>query len=196
MDELDLNLAQLILVFLTLRYPASYTSDEITRRLNLSQLTDRCLTEEEVTLTLRNLRKGGHVEFSMDLIENAAVWRSSRKGLVTTLMYVPKESMKRKKTIYIAGQMAGLPNNNMRAFNDAEERLRKDGWHTINPVKFDYVFSDALASGLLDVVCESERAAIPYLDAIYLLKGWEKSKGAKRELAVALRHNLEVIVEE
>ena len=38
-------------------------------------------------------------------------------------------------------------------------------------------------------------AAIPFLDAIYLLKGWEKSKGARRELAVALQHNLQVIVE-
>ena len=48
---------------------------------------------------------------------------------------------------------------------------------------------------LLDACCEAERAIIPHLDAIYLLKGWQKSKGAKRELLVALQHNLMVLME-
>lgn len=101
-----------------------------------------------------------------------------------------------KKIIYIAGQMAGLPNNNMRAFNDADAVLRSAGWTTINPARFDYVFGDEPSGKMLDACCEAERAAIPHCDAIYLLKGWENSKGAKRELAVALQHDLEVIVEE
>jgi len=33
-------------------------------------------------------------------------------------------------------------------------------------------------------------------DAICLLKGWEKSKGVRTELMVALRHNLEIIIDE
>lgn len=56
------------------------------------------------------------------------------------------------------------------------------------------MFGDTPAGKLLDAVCESECAAIPHLDAIYLLKGWENSKGAKRELLVALQHNLLVMV--
>ena len=100
-----------------------------------------------------------------------------------------------KKTIYIAGQMAGLPELNFPAFFAAEEVLRSKGWEPINPARFNAVFGTEPTGRLLDAVCESERAAIPHLDAIYLLKGWEKSKGAKRELFVALQHNLEVIVE-
>ena len=107
-----------------------------------------------------------------------------------------KENPMTRKTIYIAGQMAGLPDNNYPAFVRAEEKLLHDGWLPINPARFDYVFGENPTGKLLDAVCEAERAAIPFLDAIYLLKGWEKSKGARRELEIALKHNLLVIVEE
>lgn len=101
-----------------------------------------------------------------------------------------------RKTIYIAGQMAGLPDNNFPAFFAAEKVLRSKGWEPINPARFNTVFGTEPTGRLLDAVCESERAAIPHLDAIYLLKGWENSKGAKRELEVALHHDLMVVVEE
>ena len=101
-----------------------------------------------------------------------------------------------RKTIYIAGPMAGLPLFNFPAFYTAEDRLSRLGWFPVNPAKFNHVFGNDLSGRILDAVCESERAAIPYLDAIYLLKGWEKSKGAKRELEIALKHNLDVIMED
>ena len=101
-----------------------------------------------------------------------------------------------RKTIYIAGPMAGLPDDNFPAFFEAEKRLANDGWTPINPARFNYVFGSDLTKRLLDAICESERAAIPHLDAIYLLKGWEASLGARRELLVALQNNLQVIVEE
>ena len=94
--------------------------------------------------------------------------------------------------------MARLPELNFPAFYKAEEKLMKDGWRVVNPARFNAVFNvynEGIEGKILNAVCESERAAIPHLDAIYLLKGWEKSKGAKRELLVALQHNLEVIVE-
>ena len=101
-----------------------------------------------------------------------------------------------RKTIYIAGPMAGILDYNAKAFYAACDKLRADGWMPINPVAFNGVFGRDPTGKLLDAVCESERAAIPFLDAIYLLKGWENSKGAKRELEVALKHGLQVIVEE
>lgn len=100
-----------------------------------------------------------------------------------------------RRTIYIAGPMAGLPEDNFPAFFKAENRLLNNGWTPINPARFNYVFGTNLTERLLDAICESERATIPFLDAIYLLKGWEKSLGAKRELEVALKHELIVIVE-
>ena len=100
-----------------------------------------------------------------------------------------------KKTVYIAGPMAGIEHNNFEAFDAAMRKLYDEGWFVINPADFGHVFGCKPEGKLLDAVCESERAAIPHLDAIYLLKGWQKSKGAKRELLVALQHDLEVIVE-
>lgn len=103
-----------------------------------------------------------------------------------------------RKTIYIAGPMAHLPELNFPAFYNAETKLMKDGWRVVNPARFDAVFNvynEGVDGKLLDAVCESERAAIPHLDAIYLLKGWEASKGARLELKIALEHNLEIVVE-
>lgn len=100
-----------------------------------------------------------------------------------------------EKTIYIAGPMAGLPDNNFEAFDAAEIKLQNQGWFVVNPQDFDEAFGNNPTGRLLDAVCEAERAAIPHLDAIYLLKDWEKSKGAKRELLVALQNDLKVIVE-
>ena len=100
-----------------------------------------------------------------------------------------------RKTIYIAGPMAGMPNNNFPAFHAAADKLRADGWLPVNPVYYNAVFGKEPTGKLLDACCESELAAIPFLDAIYLLKGWNKSKGARRELLVALKHDLIVIEE-
>lgn len=103
-----------------------------------------------------------------------------------------------RKTIYIAGPMANLPELNFPAFYKAEDKLMRAGWRVVNPARFDYVFNvygESIKGKMLDAVCESERAAIPFLDAIYLLKDWEKSKGARLELKVALEHGLEIIVE-
>lgn len=103
-----------------------------------------------------------------------------------------------RNTIYIAGPMAGLPELNYPAFYKAEKELMKAGWRVVNPARFDAVFNvynEGIEGKMLDAVCESERAVIPFLDAIYLLKGWQESKGARLELQVALEHNLEIIIE-
>ena len=65
----------------------------------------------------------------------------------------------------------------------------------MNPVFFAAVFGKKPTDKILDACCECERAVIPHLDAIYLLKGWNKSKGARRELLVALQHDLIVLEE-
>jgi hypothetical protein len=100
-----------------------------------------------------------------------------------------------RKTIYIAGPMSGMQGNNYPAFMAAEKWLEAQGWQPINPAKFDAVFGDNPTGRLLDAVCKSECAAIPFLDAIYLIKGWEKSKGARAELAVALAHGKQILLE-
>ena len=100
-----------------------------------------------------------------------------------------------RKTIYIAGPMTGREDNNFDEFDAAEIKLQNEGWQVVNPTDFNNVFGSNPEGKLLDAVMECERAVIPHLDAIYLLKGWNKSKGAKRELLVALQHDLIVIEE-
>lgn len=41
---------------------------------------------------------------------------------------------------------------------------------------------------------EADLAAVRSCDAIYLLKGWERSRGAKKELAEAIAHGLTVML--
>lgn len=180
---MDEDLKRVTFDFLAQRFPASYTTQEIARRL--------ARKEKDIVAPLIDLLKAGYLQATKDGIDGSILWNCSPVGRRTSRCGFSA----RRHTIYIAGQMAGLPENNFKAFFDAEARLISDGWDPVNPARFDHVFGKNPTGKLLDACCESERAAIPYLDAIYLLKGWEKSKGAKRELAVALQHNLEVIVE-
>jgi len=48
--------------------------------------------------------------------------------------YVP-DSVVKRGVIYIAGPMRGYKNLNLKAFFDAEKKLKKDGWVVINPAK-------------------------------------------------------------
>ena len=50
-------------------------------------------------------------------------------------------------------------------------------------------------SRLARAVMDADLAAVRSCDAIYLLRGWENSRGAKKELAEALKHGLKVMLE-
>lgn len=114
--------------------------------------------------------------------------------------------------VYISGPMTGLPNNNRIAFDAAAWRLRDMGHSVINPHDLALVFGAAdeiadsfvahyagdKASGgsLAQCVLDADLAALRSCDCIYLLKGWENSRGAKMELAEASRLNLWIWLEE
>jgi len=102
------------------------------------------------------------------------------------------------KLIYIAGPMRGLPENNSSAFTEADRILAAEGWEVINPDSLSLQVGGpemlAVRPALLDTLMEAERALIRHCAAIYLLPGWEKSEGARAELAVALREGLQIIV--
>ena len=99
--------------------------------------------------------------------------------------------MRMKPMIYIAGPMRGCPNYNREAFNAAAKRLEEDDWQVLNPVDFERIIPCVDDNGMLDpnrlsALMDVERRAAANADAIYLLKGWEKSFGAKSELAAYL----------
>ena len=103
------------------------------------------------------------------------------------------------RRIYIAGPMTGVPRFNRPRFEEAARILRVQGWTVENPAEIGAAFGSdntiVTTPGMLDAVIEAELAALAKCDAIYLLAGWEESRGAKRELWLALEKGLEVIVE-
>lgn len=103
------------------------------------------------------------------------------------------------KSVYTAGPMTGYPSFNFPAFFAADRRLTEQGWKVWNPAAKDaeakvhemeaYKTGDAVASikegfdfrAAFMWDCEK----VIYSNGIYLLKGWEKSTGARGEWAVA-----------
>ncbi len=90
------------------------------------------------------------------------------------------------KKIYIAGPMTGYENFNRDSFNVEADFMKKAGRTPLNPA----ILPDGLTQGqYMDICFAMIRAA----DAIYLLKGYEESKGAMAELAYAEKLELEII---
>lgn len=91
----------------------------------------------------------------------------------------------RKIKAYVAGPMTGLPDFNRPAFFDAAGVLFDHGHIVLNPA----VFPDGLEHGDYMKIC------LPMIDAaeaVILLPGWEKSKGANMEYQYALIKRLPV----
>lgn len=115
--------------------------------------------------------------------------------------------MKRRK-IYIGGPMRGFEGYNFPAFDAAAEKLFNEGWYPVNPADVDRdcgYYPEEFPAGhnwnevpegmdLRDVV-RRDLDELVGCEAIFLLKGWEKSKGAKAELAVAIWLGLEILFE-
>ncbi|MGT3827036.1 DUF4406 domain-containing protein [Enterobacter kobei] len=80
--------------------------------------------------------------------------------------------------VYIAGPMTGLPDYNRDAFFRAEAELIHHGHTVLNPA----VLSDRLTQHQYMDIC---LAMLRSADSIYLLRGWEQSRGAKAEKAMA-----------
>lgn len=80
--------------------------------------------------------------------------------------------------VYIAGPMTGYKNFNREAFHNAEEELKREGHTVLNPA----VLPDGLTQPQYMDIC---MAMIRSVDAIYMLKDWQRSAGAKAELALA-----------
>ena len=89
---------------------------------------------------------------------------------------------------FISGAMTGIENFNREAFFKAEEELKKKGYVVLNPA--------TLPDGLeRECYLDIDFAMLRQADSIYMLKGWEKSKGARGELLVALMLGIDVLFE-
>lgn len=96
-----------------------------------------------------------------------------------------------KPTIYIAGPMRDLPNNNREAFNAAAKRLSENGWQPVNPVDIERCLPCVGDDGKVDFGARERltgvlRHIIDTCDAMYLLDGWTRSVGAMGDLTAFL----------
>ena len=115
----------------------------------------------------------------------------------------------RQPTIYVAGPMRGFENYNYPAFDRCARVLRDQGWNVINPAELDrdqgkpissaydfdpdncYEDHEFMRSALRrDMVAIGEECT-----AIYMMSGWEKSKGANAELALARALGIKIFYE-
>lgn len=90
-------------------------------------------------------------------------------------------------TIYISGPMSGLPEYNRPAFHKKEAELRAHGCRVLNPAK--------IGDLPYEMYWPINRAMLDGSDAIYMLDGWENSKGARKEFAHAVKSGLLVMFE-
>lgn len=113
----------------------------------------------------------------------------------------PDISTAKRPVVYIAGPMRGIPHFNFPAFDAAKAYLIGKGYDVLSPADFDRVLDDfdpykpeyETADGCGDFpqemdfkrVVTRDLTAVTQCDAVALLPGWEKSKGAVAEIAVA-----------
>ncbi|MCK4275427.1 MAG: DUF4406 domain-containing protein, partial [Phycisphaerae bacterium] len=97
--------------------------------------------------------------------------------------------MSKPGRIYISGPMTGYPAHNFSAFRAAAERLRKAGWDVVNPAENFGGRTDLPRETYL----RSDVAMLAQCDAIALLGGWEKSRGAKLEYMLACEQGMKII---
>lgn len=83
--------------------------------------------------------------------------------------------------IYISGS---ITNNKhyKKQFKRAERKLKKRGYKVFNPCCIPNIFS-------YDEFMKIDIAALECCDCVFMLKGWEKSKGANIELKKAKELN-------
>ena len=114
--------------------------------------------------------------------------------------------------IYIAGPMTGYKEFNFPAFHEAANYLRLQGHEVFSPAEHDIAVYGVDISKGNDTGCQAKAAKdhgfdlrkalavdLGYIclhaDAIYMLKGWEHSKGANAEHAAAKALGLQIMYE-
>lgn len=94
-----------------------------------------------------------------------------------------------KQRVYIAGPMTGIPELNFPAFHRAASSLRESGYTVINPAEIN---PDPNAKW--EACMREDIAQLVTCDAIALLPGWQKSRGASLEQHIAKQLGLREIL--
>ena len=83
----------------------------------------------------------------------------------------------KKYKVYLSGGMTGIPKKNAPLFNRAAKKLRSQGYVVVNPIELD----KKIKCTTWEECLKRDLTELFKCDAIVLLPGWEKSKGARLE---------------
>lgn len=95
------------------------------------------------------------------------------------------------KRIYISGAITGTTDY-MERFAAAEEKLTAEGYSVVNPAKVNYMMPEDMT---WDEYMHMSHTMLQLCDAIYMLKGWRESKGARLENMWAYMSDYPIIEE-
>lgn len=93
-----------------------------------------------------------------------------------------------KPRLYVAGAMSGMPGNNYAAFHDAAAKLRAAGFLIENPAE-----NPAPPCGTWLAYMRMAVTQLARCDGVVMLPGWEQSRGARTEFALACDLGLQVL---
>lgn len=93
------------------------------------------------------------------------------------------------KRVYISGPITGT-DGYYKKFLNAEIHLRGQGYDIINPAEITSSMPKDLP---WDAYMDMTLPLLKYCDAIYSLKGWQQSTGARMEREYAIRIGLKIM---
>ena len=94
--------------------------------------------------------------------------------------------------VYISGPMQGHENY-IERFGKCEDMLRIQGHDAVNPARLsDIIKSDMKTEDWLSI----DLSLLRVCDAIYMMDGWQDSKGSNREYGFALGLGLKIMYED
>ena len=95
--------------------------------------------------------------------------------------------------IYISGQISNLEKSDyMERFAKTEKELTEQGWSVVNPAKVNAQLPEDTRYEEYMKMCF---CMLDMCEAIYMLKNWNKSCGANRELGYAIAKKKTVFYE-
>ena len=90
--------------------------------------------------------------------------------------------------IYISGPISGT-DDHFRRFTEAEVALKEKGFQIINPQRLGSVLPADASHDDFMKICYP---LLDLADMIYMLEGWQQSKGATMEMQYAIENKLAI----